>query len=89
MGIGSLIISGLSKLKNVLLVKGLIVNLISVSQICDENLLVQFTKDKCMVHNQNHCRIMEGKRTSNNYYLLTNTNLCMNKIQQDQGTWFQ
>ena len=46
---GSLIILGLSKLKNVLLIKGLIVNLIGVSQLCNEDLLVQFTKNKCIV----------------------------------------
>ena len=46
---GSLIILRLSKLKNVLLVEGLTVNLIGVSQLCDEELLVQFTKNKCIV----------------------------------------
>ena len=51
MGTGSLIIQGLSKLKNVLVVKGLTINLISVSQLCDENLLVQFTKEKGIVCN--------------------------------------
>ena len=40
MGIGSLIILGLSKLKNVMLIEGLIVNLNNVSQLCDEDLLV-------------------------------------------------
>ena len=79
LGIGSFIILGLSKLKNVLLVEGLIVNLISMSQLCDEDLLVQFTKDKCIIHNQNHYRIMEGERTSNNYYLMS-TSFCMNKM---------
>ena len=72
-----------------LLIEGLTVNLISVSQLCDENLLVQFTKDKFIVHNPNHCRIMEGERTSYNFYLLTNTSPCMNEIQQDQWTLFQ
>ena len=45
-GIGSFIIPRLSKLKNVLLVEGLIVNLICVIQLCDKDLLVKFTKDK-------------------------------------------
>ena len=52
--------SRLSRLKDVLLVEGLTVNLVSVSQLCDENLLVQFIRDKCIVHNQNHCLVMEG-----------------------------
>ena len=46
LGIGSLIIPRFSKLKNVLFVEGLIVNMIGVIEQCDEDLLVQFTKDK-------------------------------------------
>ena len=83
MGIGSSIIPRSSKQKNVLLVEGLIVNLISVSQLCDEYLLVHFTRDKCIACNQNHCHIMEGQRSSDNYYLLINTRLYMNEMQQD------
>ena len=48
-GKGSLVIPRLSKLKNVLLVEGPKVNLISVNQLCDKELLVQFIKDKCIV----------------------------------------
>ena len=80
-GIGSLIIPGLSKLKNVFLVEGLTVNLISVSQLCDKDLLVKFTKDECVLHNQNHCHIMEGEITSDKCYLLTNAN----KVLHNQG----
>ena len=47
-GTNSLIIPSLSKLKDVLLVEGLMINLISVRQLCDENLLVQFIRDKCI-----------------------------------------
>ena len=42
---GSLKITSMPKLENVLLVNGLKVNLISNSQLCDQNLFVQFTKD--------------------------------------------
>ena len=76
-----MIIPRSSKLKNVMLVEGLIINLISVSQLCDEDLLMKFTKEKCIVRNQNHCHIMEGARSLDNYYLLTITRLCMNEIQ--------
>ena len=83
MGNGSLKIPRLSKLKNVLFAEGHTINLISISQLCDEDLHVHFTKDKCIVHNQlSHCHIMEGKRTLDNYYLLTTTMLCMNEMQQ-------
>ena len=81
-----MVIPGLTKLKNVLLVEGLTVNLISVSQLCDEDLLLQFTKDKCLVYNQNHCRIMEGERTSENCYLLTSTSPCMYEEQLEEKT---
>ena len=75
-------ILGLKKLKNVLLVEELTVNLISVSQLCDEDQLLQFTKDKCIVYNQNHGRIMEGDKTSDNCYLLTRARPYMHEIQE-------
>ena len=43
-GVGKLEYSGVSKLDNVLLVKGLTANLISISQLCDQGLKVNFTK---------------------------------------------
>ena len=67
-----------------LLVEELTVNLISLSQLCEEDLLLQVTKDKFIVYNRNHCRIMEGERTSDNYYLLTITNPYMHEIQLEQ-----
>ena len=76
-------------LKNVLLVEGLAINLINVSQLCDKYLLLQFTKDKWSVYNRNHYCIMEGERTPSNYYLLTSTNLCMNEEQAEQETQAQ
>ena len=80
LGSGSLKILGLRKLKNVLLVEELTVNLISMSQLCDEDQLLQFTKDKCIVYNQNHGRIMEGDKTSENFYLQTSASLYMHEI---------
>ena len=53
-GTDSLIIPGLSRLKDVLLVEGLTINLISVRQICNENLLVQFIRDKCITKPLSH-----------------------------------
>ena len=74
-GMGALIFRGLSRLKGVLLVEGLTVNLISISQLCDDGLLVRFTKEKYMVFDQNQYQIMEGRRSSSNCYLLTSTNV--------------
>ena len=59
------------KLENDLLVDELKANLISISQLCDHDLFVKFTKNKCsVVDNSNTC-VTEGERSSNNYYLLT------------------
>ena len=44
----ALIFPGLSRLKEVFFVEGLTINLISTSQLCDDNLFVRFTKDKCI-----------------------------------------
>ncbi|XP_062118453.1 uncharacterized protein LOC133832082 [Humulus lupulus] len=46
-------LDGLPKLKNVLLVEGLKVNLISISQICDQYFIVNFSRDDCNVVDQN------------------------------------
>ncbi|GAU46879.1 hypothetical protein TSUD_25960 [Trifolium subterraneum] len=51
-GIGSLANSGFPKLDNVLLVKGLTTNLISISQLCDQGMKVNFTKSECLVTNE-------------------------------------
>ena len=45
LGSRSLKVLGMPKLENVLLVLGLKVNLISISQLCDDNLLFQITKE--------------------------------------------
>ncbi|KAI3462422.1 hypothetical protein Pfo_019085 [Paulownia fortunei] len=47
LGKGTLDVKGLPRLKNVLLIEGLKINLISISQLCDQNLFVHFTKDLC------------------------------------------
>jgi hypothetical protein len=43
MGIGNLIKHGRPRLDNVILVKGLTANLISISQLCDQGLVVNFS----------------------------------------------
>jgi hypothetical protein len=47
LGIGKLINNNLPKLENVLLVEGLTTNLISINQLCDQGLTVNFTKSEC------------------------------------------
>ena len=47
---------------NVLLVKGLEYNLLSISQLCDSGLIVFFDKNKCIVKDTNHNIIFEAQR---------------------------
>jgi hypothetical protein len=68
-GIGKLECSGTPKLDNILLVKGLNSNLISISQLCDQGLDVIFTKTECLIINKDSEVIMEGIRTKNNCYM--------------------
>jgi hypothetical protein len=48
-GIGKTVKRGLPKLEKVLFVKGLTANLISISQLCDQGMKVNFTKSECLV----------------------------------------
>jgi hypothetical protein len=68
-GIGNLINKGLPKLNDVLLVKGLTANLISISQLCDQGLKVNFTKSECLITNDKNTVIMKGARSKDNCYL--------------------
>ena len=61
-------IPGLPLLKDVLYIKRLKANLLSITQICDENFLVQFSKKGCIIINEEGIRVMEGNRTTDNCY---------------------
>ncbi|VFQ73264.1 unnamed protein product [Cuscuta campestris] len=58
-GIGTLHVSGLPPIKNVWLVQGLEVNLLSISQICDQGLEVVFTQQKCRIKDRNKFVVLE------------------------------
>jgi hypothetical protein len=60
---------GVPKLDKVLLVKGLTANLISISQLCDQGLNVNFTKTECLIFDKNSEVIMKGIRTKDNCYM--------------------
>ncbi|PNX57810.1 serine/threonine protein kinase SRPK1, partial [Trifolium pratense] len=68
-GIGNLIDNGLPNLDNVLLVKGLTANLISISQLCDQGMKVNFTQSECLVTNEEGKLVMKGVRSKDNCYL--------------------
>ena len=52
LGKGTIEIPRLPLLKDVLYIKGLKANLLSISQICDEDFLVQFSKKGCLIINE-------------------------------------
>ena len=49
LGKGTVEIPGLPLLKDVLYIKGLKANLLSITQICDEDFLVIFSKKGCVI----------------------------------------
>ncbi|KAG9442590.1 hypothetical protein H6P81_018444 [Aristolochia fimbriata] len=62
LGSGTLALEGIPSLADVLLVKGLKANLISISQLCDQNLVVHFTKEGCCVSDSKNHSVLKGAR---------------------------
>ena len=67
-GKGTVEILRLSLLKDVLYIKGLKVNLLSITQICDEDFIVQFSKKGCIIIDEEGIQVLEGNRTTDNCY---------------------
>ena len=65
---------GVPNLNEVLLVKGLTANLISISQLCDLGFKVNFTKSECLVTNEKQTVVMRGVRSKDNCYLWESEN---------------
>ncbi|KAK2388640.1 putative mitochondrial protein [Trifolium repens] len=93
-GIGDLINHGQPNLENVLLVKGLTANLISISQLCDQGMKVNFTKSECLVNNEEGQLMLRGTRSKDNCYLwmpqeeaLTST--CLVTTEDEVQLWHQ
>ncbi|KAH6779529.1 hypothetical protein C2S52_010766 [Perilla frutescens var. hirtella] len=70
LGRGYLNVEGMPNLEDVLLVEGLKANLIGIIQLCDQGLLVHFTRDKCLVKNKKCVLLIDGDRSRDNCYLL-------------------
>lgn len=70
-GVGKLDYSGLPNLDDILFIKGMTANLISISQLCDQGLKVNFSKSECIVTNEKNKVIMKGARSKYNCYLWT------------------
>ena len=55
-------------LKDVSHIKGLKANLLSITQICDGDFLVQFSKKRCIIINEEGIQVLEGNKTTDNCY---------------------
>ncbi|MCH83329.1 gag-protease polyprotein, partial [Trifolium medium] len=93
-GKGKIVSNNLPNLDDVLLVNGLTANLISISQLCDLNLRVNFTKEGCIVTNDNKEVIMKGVRSKDNCYLWVPIDYkvlstCLMSKEDDVKLWHQ
>ena len=68
LGKGTIEIPRLPLLTDVLYIKGLKANLLSITQICDEDFLVQFSKKGCVILSEDGVQVLKGLRTTDNYY---------------------
>ncbi|CAM8969337.1 unnamed protein product [Rhodiola kirilowii] len=69
-GCGTLKVPDLPALEDTLLVEGLTMNLISISQLCDNGHYVSFSRDSCLVLNENGDSVMKGRRRANDCYTI-------------------
>ena len=76
LGKGTLNVEGFPKLDNVLHVEDLKANLLSISQICYQNLFVNFDRNKCCVLDVDGNCILEGHRSSDHCYKLASSIVC-------------
>ena len=67
-GKGTVEIPGLPLLKDVFYIKGLKANLLSITQIYDKDLLIQFSKKGCIIIDEEGIQVLKGNRTTDNYY---------------------
>ena len=66
-------------------------NLLSISQICDQDFMVLFSKGKCLVMNESGKKLINGVRTLDNCYgLIPNANIVCNSIRlPNEDLWHQ
>ena len=64
-----------------LYVEGLRVNLLSISQICDQDFMVLFSKGKCLELNESGKQLISGICTLDNFYgLVPDAEIVCNSI---------
>ena len=71
-------------------VEGLKPNLISISQICDPNLNVNFNREKCVILDTDGKCVLKGFRSLDNCYALTSPSRLCHKVNiDDTKLWHQ
>ena len=90
-GKGIISLLGLPDFANILYVEGLRVNLLSISQICDQDFLVLFSKGKCLVINESGKKLISGICTLDNCYgLVPDADIVCNSIRlPNEDLWRQ
>ena len=88
---GIISLPGSPDIANVLYVEGLKVNLLSISQICDQDFIVLFSKGKCLVTDESGKKLISGVRTLDNYYgLVPDVDIVCNSIcLPNEDIWHQ
>ena len=81
-GKGIISLPRLPDIANVLYVEGLRVNLLSISQIYDQDFMVLFLKGKCLVMDESGKKLISGVRTLDNCYgLVPDADIVCNSIR--------
>ena len=90
-GKGIISLPRLPDIVNFLYVEGLRVNLLSISQICDQDFMVLFSKGKCLVMNKSGKKLIIGVRTLDNFYgLVPDADIVCNSIHlPNEDLWHQ
>ena len=90
-GKGIISLPGLPDIANVLYVEGLTVNLLSISQICDQDFMVLFSKGKYLVMDESGKNLISGVRTLDNCYgLIPDADIVCNNIRlPNEDLWHQ
>ena len=80
-GKGTISLLGMPHIVNVLYVECLRVNLLSISQICDQDFMVLFSKGKCLVLNKSGKKLISSVRILDNCYgLVPDADIMFNSI---------
>ncbi|XP_062114498.1 uncharacterized protein LOC133825594 [Humulus lupulus] len=87
LGRGDLVLKNLPVVKDVLYVKGLKANLLSISQLCDDHYTVNFSKSTCLVKSTDGCSVLSGTRSNDNCYMLNNTDVCSRVSLDKSDLW--